>query len=208
MSDIEQSVTAQFAKIFRTSDYKLFKAIAEVNLHDAAHLKNANMPIKSSLRLLARNCRKRLLIGVGIELLLKAVFLKNGFCINVPNKTSKELKPPFKHTQTTDETLKKDKTLSLRELIEHLSKVLTLRDQVVTLNGLKIAKVFRNKEGHGVTRKHKFDSSNYRDIERSLIALYEDAFAERLSVHFSIAPKEPAVWRVSPCRFNTQVVSR
>jgi len=198
--DLAQSVKAQFAKIFQASDYKLFKAIAELNLHDAAHLKSADMLTKPPLSpRLARNCRKRLLIGVGVELLVKAVYLKNGFCINIPTRTSNDPRFPFRHTQTTGMTLKNDKTRSLDELIQHLSKIITLQNRDATLNGLTIAQVFRNKEGHGITQKHHFVRSNYRDIENSLIALYRDAFGERLSVRFSMEPREQALWRVSPC---------
>jgi hypothetical protein len=65
------------------------------------------------------------------------------------------------------------------------------------LKGLNIAKVFRNKEGHVVTRAHDFDRANYRDIQVSLVLLYEQAFQERLAVRFSVEPDEPASWKVS-----------
>ena len=196
MPSIEQSVKAQFAKVFQTSDWQLFKSIAETNLRDAARVKKADMPIESSLRLLARNCRKRLLIGVGVELLLKAIYLKNGYCINKPQNASTP-KFPFRHTHAIGTTLIDDKTFQLNELLQHLSVVLQMQNQDVTLKGLKIAKVFRNKEGHSVTASHTFDPSNYRDIERSLVELYRDAFAEKLSMRFSLAPDEPALWRIS-----------
>jgi hypothetical protein len=197
MPSIEQSVKAQFAKVFQTSDWHLFKSIAEANLRDAARVKKADMPIELSLQLLARNCRKRLLIGVGIELLLKAVYLKNGYCINKPRDASGTLRFPFHHVHAIGTTLVDDKTFQLNELLQHLSVVLQMQNQDVTLKGLKIAKVFRNKEGHGVTASHAFDASNYRDIERSLVELYRDAFAEKLSVRFSLAPNEFALWRIS-----------
>jgi hypothetical protein len=64
------------------------------------------------------------------------------------------------------------------------------------LQGLRIAKVFRNKEGHSVAPQHKFVSSNYRCIESALAQLYRRAFDERLKVRFSMAPNEKPSWEV------------
>ena len=194
---IEQSIKAQFAKVFRTPDWWLFKKIAEANLREAAALKKANMPIESPLRLLARNARKRLLIGVGVELMLKAVYLRNGYCINKPEGRS-SLKFPFTEHSAAGAPLADDRTFELNKLIQHLHEITSLQNKVLTIKGLKIAKVFRNKEGHGVTAAHAFFASNYQDIESSLVELYRDAFSERLSVHFSLGPRDKAVWRVSP----------
>jgi hypothetical protein len=154
------------------------------------------MPIERPLKLLARNARKRLLIGVGVELLLKAIYLKQGYVINKPPKGS-PLKFPFVVQNATGVQLVADQTFTLNDLIENLPKVVRLQDRNPTLKGLKIAKVFRNKEGHGVTSLHTFDGSNYTDIASSLSALYRDAFGENLSVQFSLAPSETAVWQIS-----------
>ena len=86
MPSIEESIKEQFSKIFLLSDCPLFKCVAEVNIEEAVHLKKSDMRVEEPWRLLARNARKRLLIGVGVELILKAVYLKNGYCINVPNR--------------------------------------------------------------------------------------------------------------------------
>ena len=197
MPNIEQSVKSQFAKVFTVADWPLFKMMAEANLREAATLLNADMPIADSLKLLARNSRKRLLIGVGIELLLKAIYLKQGYAINKP-LTDCSLKFPFLAKDANGAQLSKDKTAMLNDLIEKLHIVVVpLQNKHSTLKGLKIAKVFRNKEGHGVTSIHEFDPTNYTDIASSLIDLYRDALGEKLSVRFSLAPDEPAVWRVS-----------
>ena len=201
MTSIEQSVKSQFEKVFRAADWSRFKEMAEANLREAATLLKADMPIADPLKLLARNSRKRLLIGVGIELLLKAIYLKQGYAINKAiNKPPKDslLKFPFLLNDINSVLLAKDRTVMLNDLIEKLHIVVVpLQNRHSTLKGLKIAKVFRNKEGHGVTRKHDFDPTNYTDIASSLIDLYRDAFGEKLSVRFSLAPGEKAVWRVS-----------
>lgn len=197
MPDIERSVKSQFAKVFTVADWPLFKKMAESNLQEATSLLKADMPIESSLKLLARNSRKRLLIGVGVELLLKAIYLKQGYAINRPPKDS-PFKFPFLAKDADGVLLVDDKTVTLNDLIEKLSIVVVpLQNKASTLRGLKIAKVFRNKEGHGVTSIHVFDPTNYTDIASSLVDLYRDAFGEKLSVQFSLAPDERAVWRIS-----------
>ncbi|MDA2912939.1 hypothetical protein MYX77_03080 [Acidobacteriia bacterium AH_259_A11_L15] len=196
MASIEQSVKSQFAKVFAVSDWSLLKKVAESNLKEAAKLLKRDMPIETTLKLLARNSRKRLLIGVGVELLVKAVYLKHGYMINKPPKGS-PLTFPFSAQDAAGVQLVADQTFMLNDLIENLPKVVQLQSKHSTLKGLKIAKVFRNKEGHGVTSAHAFDASNYTDIASSLSALYRDAFGEKLSVRFSMAPNESAVWRIS-----------
>lgn len=197
MPDIERSVKSQFARVFTVADWPLFKKMAEANLREAATLLNADMPIESPLKLLARNSRKRLLIGVGVELLLKAIYLKKGYAINRAPKDS-PLKFPFLVKDAKGVQLVDDKTVMLNDLIEKLPTVVVpLQNRNLTLKGLKIAKVFRNKEGHGVTSTHIFDPTNYTDIASSLVNLYHDAFGEKLSVRFSLAPDEKAVWRIS-----------
>jgi len=194
MTSIEQSVKSQFAKVFAASNWCLFKKIAESNLHEAAKLRTTNMLIEDDLKLLARNSRKRLLIGIGVELLLKAIYLKHGYVINKPSEKI-ALTFPFSADEANGMQLDPDQTFPINELIEKLPKVVQLQNRDLTLKGLKIAKVFRNKEGHVVTGNHKFDPSNYRDIASSLSALYRDAFGEKLSVRFSMASNERAIWK-------------
>jgi hypothetical protein len=84
----------------------------------------------------------------------------------------------------------------LDDLIQKLSSVPTVGSLGADEKGLKIAKVFRNKEGHGVVAEHAFDSSNYRDIEAALVALYSRGFNLTLQVRFSLKPGEKGLWRV------------
>jgi hypothetical protein len=89
-------------------------------------------------------------------------------------------------------------TYSLDQLIGQLKKVVTLPDPNPVVTGLRIAKVFRNKEGHVVTIGQKYDPSNYRAIEAALVELYTAAFGKKLTVRFSLAPKERGAWTVAP----------
>jgi len=55
------------------------------------------------------------------------------------------------------------------------------------LKGLKIAKVFRNKEGHVVLPWHDFEPQNYVDIEKSIISIYKTSFSEDLDIKIAMA---------------------
>jgi hypothetical protein len=59
---------------------------------------------------------------------------------------------------------------------------------------------WHKKEGHVVLPAHTFVSSNYRDIEAALVALYSSSFQETLEVRFSVEPNEKAVWAVRRIR--------
>ncbi len=195
MPSVEAAIKSQFEQIFAVGDWQRFKKIAESNLAEAAFLRTQDMRVESKLRLLARNARKRLLIGVGTELLLKAVYLKLGYAINQRTQYDRPAFPfELKTVALTD--LAKDRTVTLNELVQKLPSILTMRDRATTIRGLQIAKVFRNKEGHCVTRDHVFEPANYEDISISLRNLYEDAFEEQLSVRFSMVRREVGLWRV------------
>ena len=73
MPTVEQTVKADFARVFVQADWDLFKAMAEFHLERAARLKKTDMKyVPRRWRLLARNAQKRLFIGIGTKLLLKA----------------------------------------------------------------------------------------------------------------------------------------
>jgi hypothetical protein len=191
---LEQSVKNQFAKVFSHSDWQLFKETADHSFLEAAFLKKSDIAsVPANRRLLARNSRKRLLIGIGAELLLKAIYLKAGYCINKPSKGC-SLKIPFKPTEAAAAGVSLDAgdTFTLSQLIDHLNNIDGLKG--VATDGLKIAKVFRNKEGHVVTSQHAFVPESFRAIEKALVSLYDKAFHQCLSVRFSVAPNEKAAW--------------
>jgi hypothetical protein len=198
MPSLEQSVKDQFAKVFASSDWRLFKEVAEVNLAEAAILKKSSFKaVAQNRRLLVRNARKRLLIGIGAELLLKAVYLKSGYGINKPRGAAGGLKLPFKLADVAQGQLDPNDTFTLAQLTDQLKKVVQLPKPDLVLDGMRIAKVFRNKEGHVVTRSHTFDPSSYRAIEAALVEIYANAFSEALTVRFSFAVGEKGAWRVA-----------
>lgn len=197
---VEQVVKKQFARVFVVDDWRLFKSMAEFYLRRSVFLKKADVDIVPRLKLLARNCQKRLLIGIGTELLLKAAYLKHGFLINKFERDQTGTPAfPFTSKQAAGFRMLEDQTYMLDELINKLQSVVQSHELGRVRRGLKIAKVFRNKEGHGVLLRHEFDASNYHDIEASLAALFAHAFGETLRVKFSIAEGEKGLWEIKRC---------
>lgn len=197
-ASVEESVKEQFSQVFKKADWPLFKTMGEVYLKQAAFLRKKHVVAPPGLKLLARNAQKRLFIGIGVELLLKAVYLKAGYVINKPKDPHAPLKLPFTPAQARGHQLDPADTYTLDKLIGKLLTVLSaLQNGNIVLRGLRVAKVFRNKEGHSVTPVHLFAPSNYRDIEASLSEVYEQVFDETLAVRFSVAVGEKPVWRIT-----------
>jgi len=198
MPAVEQVTKATFARIFVKSDWHLFKAMAQFHLSRATSLRTADVAyVPQPWRLLARNAQKRLAIGIGTELLLKALYLKHGFVINKPRQKHSVLKFPFTVAQAAGVTLANNDTYMLGELINKLSSVPAMDGLGALDRGLRIAKVFRNKEGHVVLPTHPYNAQDYPDIEQSLVEIYSRGFGETLHVKFSFRAGEKATWRVS-----------
>lgn len=199
---IERDTRQQFAIIFTQAEWKQFKVVAESYLRQAACLRKKHLRgVPTGFRLLARNSQKRLLIGVAIEQLLKAVYLQKGYCINVLADGSGPLQWPYTaaQVQAGGFALNSDKTQELNECIQQLSEnVLKLgADREIVLEGLRIAKVYRNKEAHIVTSTHHYLPMEYRKVEAALKLLYLHAFNQKLELHFSISTGEKPRFRVT-----------
>jgi len=196
---IERSIKDQFAKFFEQTDWIIFKKSADYYFETAARILKKDISYgEENLKLLRRNVTKRLYIGIGCELLLKAIYLKNGFCIN-KLKEGKQLQTqfPYELAITDKNDFKDDDTLSFNQLIE---KLFTIEDygqkKSLIEKGLKISKVFRNKEGHVVALRHNYDASNYTDVATSLVGIYKKSFGEDLQLTFSFADGEEAIFNI------------
>ena len=148
--------------------------------------------------LLARNIQKRLDIGIGVELLIKSLYLRENFIINLVRDKRERMKDfPFQQSDNF-EGFHKDQTFTLNDLIQNLNKVQDFKNIREIELGLRIAKVFRNKEGHVVTSSHEYHPDDYSRIERSLCLFYKEAFDQKLEIQFSIEGGEQGVWSVNP----------
>lgn len=201
MPSIDQTAKDQFAKVFVKADWPVFKSLADRYFERAARLRKSELSaFPPNMRLLARNIEKRLFIGIGTELLLKGLYLRHGFVINKAVTHSIGVPPfPFTPAQaaTAGVALEAGDTYMLNDLIQCLHRVPAVGALGPPEPGLRIAKVFRNKEGHVVVSAHKFDPHEYREIETALIGVYARGFGQTLKVTISMAPKEKAVWKLS-----------
>ena len=183
---IEHKIKSQFSKIFKPSDITPFKQTADYYFKNAATLKKKKIDAPQSLKLLFRNIQKRLYVGIGTELILKAFYLKNGFNINKPNRNIK-IKFPEKINNLNKTDLNPSDTYSLSQLIDKLGGIIKKpSDYNKILEGLKICKVFRNKEGHVAVNRHKFDKKDFTKIEYSIKRIYEIGFSENLEFKISM----------------------
>jgi hypothetical protein len=196
---IEREIKNQYAKFFLEEDWSIFKSTAEFYLENASKVLTKDINFSEEyLKLLRRNVQKRLYIGIACELLLKAFYLKNGYCINKPKKhTASHSTFPYEMENIDQGDFKDDDTITFNKLMEKLYTIKDFgKDKQIIDKGLRIAKVFRNKEGHVVVLWHEYDPQNYRDIENSLIAFYKIAFSENLKLKFSVGNGEKAIFEI------------
>jgi hypothetical protein len=206
---IESQIKRQFAKVFTANDWPAFKLLAEYYLQTATRLRTRDIGIEDPYKLLARNAQKRLFIGVGCELLLKAFFLKQGYGINRVNSQELERQSlarpslPYKIDAISPELLVDIETFSFNQILDQVGRLppfsaTSRQDRQRIMRGFGIAKVFRNKEGHVATLWHNFDTTNYSDIEKALALFYKIGFEEHLEIQFSVERNEPDRFIVSP----------
>jgi len=196
-TSIERTIKNQYAKFFEQTDFSIFKKSADYYFETAARILKKDIVYgEESLKLLRRNVTKRLFIGIGCELLLKAIYLKNGFCVNKPKPHVNLNNPyPYRIVDINKNDFKDDDTLTLNQLIDKFFTIEDYgQDKNVVEKGLRISKVFRNKEGHVVVYWHDFAPQNYRDVEDSIVCIYRKSFNEELKLTFSVADGEKALF--------------
>jgi len=62
--------------------------------------------------------------------------------------------------------------------------------------GLKIAKVFRNKEAHVITNSHEYNESDYTKIEKCIIKSYKEWFSEEIDFNISFEKNEKGKFEI------------
>ncbi|MGN6402327.1 MAG: hypothetical protein ACTHMD_17845 [Flavisolibacter sp.] len=195
MPSIEKEIKRQYAKVFKKSDWQSFKLIAEYYLAKAAILKRKDIEVGDTFKLLIRNIQKRLFLGIGCELLVKACYLKHGYIINKPKDKTKGT--VIKSSSIKGSELEAEDTFTLSPLIDNLKKVVTFSDWTTIEKGLKILKVFRNKEGHVAVLWHKYKPQNYRDIEAAMTLFYKEAFEEDVEFQIFMEETDNGVFKIT-----------
>lgn len=201
---LEKEIKESFSSWFTVEDWVRFKAVAEIYYQRAVfllkddinyHISSSSNPDKDT-KLLVRNIQKRLDIGIATELLIKSYYLKNNFMINqIKDKKNNMKNFPFLQSKNRDLFLI-DNTFTMNDLISNLSKTKKIVNIKIIDEGFRIAKVFRNKEGHVVTNRHDYNKVDYDRIERALESFYCEAFSERLEIQFSFEKNEEAIWNI------------
>lgn len=208
----ESDIKMEFEKLFQRQDWELFKVGANYYLRTAAFLKISDIKLTDieqnavfckDNQLLFRNIQKRLWIGIAGELLLKAHFLKSGYLIN--KTTDRDLNRVAFHKigSIQSEYLKLDDTFTFDQLISALPRLEKerLNDNNHTVSpeiteGLRIAKVFRNKEAHIITDTHDYNVKDYGKIEKCMKKIYNDWFNENLEFQISFSKNETAKFEI------------
>lgn len=192
---VEQTIKNQYSKHFTVEDWPSFKAMADYYFKKAALLKKQDVPTDCLPELLIRNVQKRLFIGVGAELLVKAFLLKNGYGINTPKhgtwRAQKIGNLPVNQFEASN-------TVTLNAILQEIEteRVTEFAKSPQIIRGLKIAKVFRNKEGHVVTKRHEYNPENYSDIEIALQDFYRLYFEEKLDFQISMESNQQGRFQI------------
>ena len=198
---IESEIKSQYEEIFRPDDWSTFKVASDYYLENASKLLKKDIKnTDENFKLLFRNIQKRLFIGIAFEFLLKSIFLKYGFMIN--KRKVNNIPPgrfPFVSVDVDENDFSKSRTLTFNDLSQKLPKVINLdkNKQSIVNKGVKIAKVFRNKEGHIISVSHEYISQNYRDIEECLKLLYSEVFDQKLEIHIAFSKNELGVFNIN-----------
>lgn len=192
---IEKETKRNFSKIFTQSNWTNFKNIAEYYFDTAAHIKNKDIAAPKKYLLRLRNAQKRLFLGIGSELILKAYYLKQGYSIN--SWKDGRFRKPYKIDSILKDELDPTNAITMNQLIQNLNKVSDFKVSKTINKGFRIAKVFRNKEAHITVSKHKFDPEEYTSIEKCLIKFYQNAFSQNLDFQISMKAKEKGKFKLA-----------
>lgn len=187
----------QYARFLKTSEWRVFKTMAEYYLRTAAILKRKDISAPVELRLWIRNSTKRLFLGVGCELLLKSFYLQKGYCINKPlSDRNIPLTPTHKIQGINSNDFNHRDTYTFGVLIDRLNSIHQFQNYSQIERAFRIAMVFRNKEGHVTSIAHDFEPQNYADIETGIVLFYQEAFGEQLKFQISMEQKESGEFRI------------
>ena len=191
---IEAIVKDQYTRFYTLDDSVAFKTTAEYFLRQATRSKKKELKAESKQAWL-RGMQKRLLIGIGCELLLKSYFLMSGFCINKPILAI-ATKPPYRIQDINLSDFDFSATYSMYNLLEQLPKIGRFNNHNKIMRGFRIARVFRDNEGHAPVYWHMFNPQNYRDIESALTSFYPEAFSQSFKIQFAIQKGEKSIFDV------------
>mgnify|MGYP001577063626 CR=1 FL=1 len=162
-----------YFKIFNQNDIKAFvkEANSFITLHNEFNTPEVKL-IKTGQALNKekwfKNRCARISLGIAVELLIKATYLKQGYLIN-KTKTNGKQKLCKIGTVLTSNLMKN--THDFKFLITHLDMVLPTNEYDFDKDirqGLEIARIWRNVNAHVVIGKHIKYGGDYYSITKAL----------------------------------------
>lgn len=128
---------------------------------------------------------------------MKATYLKLGYVINKRKSAGDPPGPfPFRHADVSKNKFSKN-TLKLNDLLQKVFSIVDFQTEKSVVNkGLRIGKVFRNKEGHVICPSHDYAPQNYRDIEESLKVIYRVVFDQNLNIKIAFAEGDVGIFEI------------
>ena len=197
MSNVINEIHSQYTCLLMPDDWLAFRQLAEYHFKIAAKLHKADLELADAPKSMLHSV-KRLHIGVGFELILKAAYLKNGKCINVFNRGIEHPhKAPIHDMANMDKTILNAKeTYSLSLLIQNYSATFNRLADKRFADGLRVAYLFRSKEGRIACPEQDYNDELYQLVSDAIIKLYQDAFDIELDFQIAIKRKDKGVFKV------------
>jgi hypothetical protein len=204
----------RFSKSYVESDYRAFKEKAEHFFSLFKDLQEESIVNEQIWDYFKSQKRARIFLGIGCELLLKAIYLKNGYLINrvKDDKNQKKLceiwrfkisyieKPkynlniPYKISETPKELIEEERTSDYNYFLDHLHDLFPNMNhkEFITFvkKGFFIASLWRNKESHTDASRHIETGTDMIDIHSSLIITYKIFFNEEFK---QLLPKKQKI---------------
>ena len=196
LKKFKEDLNNKFSKIYSQEDYIVFKKRAEKFLDFFRELKpeltNLNkIGLKNHLE---NELKSRLFLGIATELILKSVYLKEGYLINIVDENklkefkkknpNKKIEKHFKIFEVPQEFVDKNKTYGINTYLKSFQDFFKElgKNQYLThiRKGLEIAKIWRNKEAHAGGGYHYENGQDITEICFSLEYIYKKFFNEHL----------------------------
>ncbi|MDO8511421.1 MAG: hypothetical protein Q7S55_04620 [Nanoarchaeota archaeon] len=186
-----EDLKERFSKVYLQKDYPLFKKNADrfLDFFRALQSKDVIDLDKNFDGYINDGLKSRVFLGIAVELILKAAYLKNGYLINsVKDKKEdnfpKGISKPYKINEVPDKNIKLKNTVSLSYLLDNLHlffKEIDYKEYITYVKkGIEIAKIWRDKEMHVGGGYHLENGNDIIDVGRSLFNIYKIIFNEDL----------------------------
>lgn len=184
-----KDLNGRFSQKYSQKDWKIFKKNADKFFDFFRETFPGSIPLEKLgfRKHIAERLKSRIFLGIGVELLLKSVYLKNGYLINetqFPKGTRKPNKP-YKISEVKENYINKNQTYGIGYYLKNLHIFFekckhydSKRYITYVKKGLSIVKIWRDKDTHIGGGYHMQRGSDLIDIQNSLGNIYGNEFNE------------------------------